>query len=357
MQIMTLCGKLSRVEWSGTLFYNVEGEFGEPGFAIEARELYLLDIGSAAYTEYETNDPEFYQFLMQRADLREMRMGHIHSHNTMGSFFSGTDDDELIENSEFHNYYFSLIVNNENEMVAKIAFRAQVDSETKSSVKFKGTNGQIKEKQVTSTNQTTYVYAYKCEIEVPEIVRTTMSALERQEEKEQARKEAERKTKYGSYNSSPYQGPVYSGRLLGDEEEVIRLPQELEEEVTETRKEKKGGGVWSRKRASRPLNRKSVDFLIKLIKMDKNGEGKIEETLEEVVNEMWRAHNAEEYFGKVSGKLPFLYLEVFPEDSLLANMDDTLLDCLDVLDLYADKYPNFTERMNDVFNKHLTPML
>jgi hypothetical protein len=66
---MTLCQQISRLEWSGTLFYTVTGEFGDPDFAIRAEELYLLDIGSAAYTEYETGDPDFIQFMMQRADL------------------------------------------------------------------------------------------------------------------------------------------------------------------------------------------------------------------------------------------------------------------------------------------------
>jgi len=360
---MTLCGRLPRVEWSGTLFYSVTGEFGEPDFAITAEELYLQDIGSATYTEYETGDPDFIQFLMQRSDLRVMRQGHIHSHNSMGSFFSGTDDDELIENSEFHNYYFSLIVNNKNEMVGKVAFRAQVDSETKASMIFKGTDGQPKEKHMTTKNQTTYVYAYNCDMEVPEVVNQIEQALEKQEEKDEARREANRKSTYGSYGTS-YNTSTYNGRLFGGPEEeeetpVINMPSEFgdssEEEIPETRAEKKGGIAWRRKRASRPLNRKSVDFLIKLLKMDKGANGKIEETLEEVVGDIWRDKKNDEYFAEISDKLPYLYMEVFPNDQKLDGIDDTIYDCLDLLDLYEDKYPNFTERMIDVFTKYLTP--
>lgn len=365
MQIMTLCGRLPRVEWSGTLFYDVQGEFGEPGFSIEAKELYLQDIGTSSYTEYETNDPEFYQVLMQRPELRTMRMGHIHSHNTMGSFFSGTDDDELIENSEFHNYYFSLIVNNENEMVAKVAFRAEVESETVANIKFKGTDGQIKERHTTNKTQTTHVYAYGCEIEVPGVVSETIVALEKQEEKEQARKMAQRQSKGGIYGSySSYQTPTYNGRLFGDEpeEEVVRVPNESTEpedqgepeEVVETRSEKKRGGKW-RTRPGRPLNRKSVDFLVKLIKLDKDANGMIEESLEEVVRDVWRKHEAEQYFEDVSNKFPFLYMDVFPEDHKLDEADDIIMDCIEILDLYSDKYPNFTERMNEILTKHLTP--
>jgi hypothetical protein len=39
---------------------------------------------------------------------------------------NGTDMEELDDNTEFHNYYLSLIVNNKREMVAKVAFRGDV---------------------------------------------------------------------------------------------------------------------------------------------------------------------------------------------------------------------------------------
>lgn len=49
--------------------------------------------------------------------------------HSMQTFFSGTDTDEINENSEFHNYYLSLIVNNFMDRVAKIAFRGEIPTQ------------------------------------------------------------------------------------------------------------------------------------------------------------------------------------------------------------------------------------
>lgn len=46
----------------------------------------------------------------------------IHSHNTFGVFFSGTDMEELEDNAPCYNFYLSLIVNNALDFEAKIAF-------------------------------------------------------------------------------------------------------------------------------------------------------------------------------------------------------------------------------------------
>jgi hypothetical protein len=82
-QIYFLCSKISRLEWSGVLFYNTFGEFGSDNFKVIAEELYPLDIGTGTYTEYETGDPDFIKFMMDNPHILEMRKGHIHSHNTM----------------------------------------------------------------------------------------------------------------------------------------------------------------------------------------------------------------------------------------------------------------------------------
>ena len=61
-------------------------------------------------------------------DVRsQWKVGHIHSHNVMRVFFSGTDMDELHDNAPSHNFYVSLIVNNLltlyiNESVLKESF-------------------------------------------------------------------------------------------------------------------------------------------------------------------------------------------------------------------------------------------
>lgn len=82
--------------------------------------------GTQAYTEYSF-DEAVADFIMDKTEenpeFMTYKIGHIHSHNSMGVFFSGTDMDELFDNCVNHNFYLSLIVNNYMEMIAKLVYR------------------------------------------------------------------------------------------------------------------------------------------------------------------------------------------------------------------------------------------
>ena len=122
-QIQHLCRMIPKVEWSGVLFYTTEGSIKSPkDFKITLKTILPLDMGSSAYTEY-TLDDRFLNFLEQDFEERcTWKVGHIHSHNIMGVFFSGTDMAELNDNAPSHNFYLSLIVNNFMDFTAKVAF-------------------------------------------------------------------------------------------------------------------------------------------------------------------------------------------------------------------------------------------
>tara|TARA_R110002050_G_scaffold57833_5_gene130066 strand:+ start:423 stop:1508 length:1086 start_codon:yes stop_codon:yes gene_type:complete len=155
-----LCQKISAVEWSGVLFYTVEGSIKDPeNMVITMRNILPLDKGTSGYTEYVLDD-RLTNFLMDNPDHLGYKIGHIHSHNTMAVFFSGTDMDELTENSEAHNYYFSFIVNNKMEMTAKVG--QMVTSESKSYVKALDDNG---EEYISESLETSkHVITYDCKI-------------------------------------------------------------------------------------------------------------------------------------------------------------------------------------------------
>ena len=126
-QIRRLCSKFPTQEWSGPLFFSVkEGSIMDvESLVIEALDLFPADLGSGSYTEYDNMDrvnAKLYshQEYMDDKDLLEASIGHIHSHNSMSSFFSGTDDTELVSHAKNHDYYLSLIVNNNMQCVAKI---------------------------------------------------------------------------------------------------------------------------------------------------------------------------------------------------------------------------------------------
>lgn len=128
-KIQYLCYMIPKVEWSGILFYAIEGDIIDPeNFKITLKDILPMDMGSSAYTEYEL-DHRYVDYLMDNPEALDWKMGHIHSHNTMNVFFSGTDMLELHDNSPNHNYYLSLIVNNFNDFCAKLSYVAETEIE------------------------------------------------------------------------------------------------------------------------------------------------------------------------------------------------------------------------------------
>jgi len=131
-QIQYLCKLISKVEWSGALFYTTEGSIEKPEtFKITLKTILPLDMGSQAYTEYNL-DERFMDFIEEDFEERcTWKLGHIHSHNSMAVFFSGTDMAELNDNAPAHNFYLSLIVNNAMDFLAKVAFIGEAKKDIK----------------------------------------------------------------------------------------------------------------------------------------------------------------------------------------------------------------------------------
>lgn len=112
------------------LFYSLEGDLQHPETVnIVAHHLHPLDVGSATFTEYDF-DGEVANYLVEHPELMGYTYGHIHSHQNMGVFFSGTDDDALRESAPAHDYFLSLIVNNRMDTCAKLAFMGEADKST-----------------------------------------------------------------------------------------------------------------------------------------------------------------------------------------------------------------------------------
>lgn len=127
-KVQFLCKQCPEKEWSGSLIYKVEGTIAEPeNMIITPIDIFLMDIGSKAYTEYDT-DKEVVDFIVKNNYL-EYNQGKIHSHNSFGVFHSGTDIKDLEENSDKFNYYASMIVNNAMDMEMKISFIAKIETE------------------------------------------------------------------------------------------------------------------------------------------------------------------------------------------------------------------------------------
>lgn len=169
-QIQYLCKKIPKVEWSGALFYTTEGSIEKPEtFKIILKTILPLDMGSSAYTEYNLDD-RFIDFIEEDFEERcNWKLGHVHSHNVMGVFFSGTDMAELNDNAPSHNFYLSLIVNNYMEFLAKVAFIGEAKKDIKEvPYTAKNVNGEdyIIERQDFEVN-TQKLFIYNCDILTP----------------------------------------------------------------------------------------------------------------------------------------------------------------------------------------------
>lgn len=123
-KIRHLCQKVPNLEWSGTLFYTHEGSMEDNSLVITCKDIFVMDIGSAAYTEFDMS-PEVISYMCDKPELLDMQMGLIHSHNNMSTFFSGTDTATLKEEGRDRNHFVSLIVNNAGTYTAAITRRVK----------------------------------------------------------------------------------------------------------------------------------------------------------------------------------------------------------------------------------------
>lgn len=122
---------------------------------LHAEDIIPMDKGSEGATEYEYNKKSMFDtskfddkhidyidaMCDEHPEVLEWKVGHIHSHNNMGVFFSGVDIKELEDNAKSHNFYLSLVVNNKMETVAKVISYAEAKHIFEGSFKAKDENG------------------------------------------------------------------------------------------------------------------------------------------------------------------------------------------------------------------------
>lgn len=122
--IRKFCAKAPDNEWSGTLFYEFEGDFDSDSFKIICRDFFLMDLGSSAYTEF-IEDGTAIDYMVQHPELLSCQMGLTHSHDRMPTFFSNTDISTLQKEGTDRNNFVSLIVNNDGTYSAAITRKVE----------------------------------------------------------------------------------------------------------------------------------------------------------------------------------------------------------------------------------------
>jgi len=118
------------LEWSGVIFYSVDGSLEDPkNMSCLVHGFYLMDLGTSGFTKFDLNSnmPDIY---MNNPEIleNEWTMGLMHSHHSMPTFFSGEDTRVLHTNAEFYTQFLSLIVNVEGTYKAKISTVVEVSN-------------------------------------------------------------------------------------------------------------------------------------------------------------------------------------------------------------------------------------
>lgn len=257
-----LCKKINTVEWSGILLYSFEGTLEQPeNLVITLQDIILMDKGSGAYTEYQYNqngrDP-YIDYREKYPERKEWRIGHIHSHNNMGVFFSGTDNDELKENSSAHVFYLSLIVNNNMDACAKIAYQAYLpEEELKRDLVAKNEKDQLfTVKTLTINLKKRILCVYDCEIDFPPKRQVELDSffLENVEEVMNLSKK--------SSTGTMYLGRSYTYPYMNEREDVpFTEPSYQQPSIKYTGDEKISSNVS--KIFNSPQGKTSIDFLNK----------------------------------------------------------------------------------------------
>lgn len=216
-KIRFACQKVWNTEWSGTLFFTHEGSFENDDLVIRCVDIYIMDIGTQAYTEFDMN-PDVIAYMCENPELLDCQMGLIHSHNNMSTFFSGTDTATLKEEGRDRNNFVSLIVNNAGTYTAAITRRIK-SKQVKESVSFEffGDGEKHDTKEYTSDADEIEWFYLKIEKEgehysFPDMA-SRLEEIKKRKEKEAKRREREKAKGFngiaGGY-SNPYKGTAYS---------------------------------------------------------------------------------------------------------------------------------------------------
>ena len=228
-KIRYICQQIWKDEWSGTLFYKPEGRFEDGTLAIRCVDIYVMDIGTAAYTEFDMS-PDVISYMTDNPELLDCQMGLLHSHNNMSTFFSGTDTATLKEEGMDRNHFVSLIVNNEGTYTAAITRKVKATKTITENFSYPTFEDEAVEDTKTYTIESEEIEWFYLKIEFERSESSFQEGLK-------ARLEEIKKAKAEKARQLPSKQPAYIGgygNWKGGESQQGTLFPELDKKVTQS---------------------------------------------------------------------------------------------------------------------------
>ena len=127
-KIRYLIRKYPHTEWSGVLFYTHTGSFEDNNLEIHCEDIYPMDLGTTGWTEFKMSE-DVTAYIADNLDLFDCETGLVHSHHSMGAFFSGQDTKTLNIEGNDTNCFVSLIVDTKGTYVAAITRKVKEKKE------------------------------------------------------------------------------------------------------------------------------------------------------------------------------------------------------------------------------------
>ena len=168
-KIRLLLDNIRNIEWSGVLFYDVEGSFEDGSLKVICKDILPMDIGNATYTEWNMN-ADVVSYIVDHPELVGSYQGLCHSHHAMSTFFSSTDTNTLKEEGSDVNHFVSLIVNNVGTYNAAITRKVDIKNDIYSVYTYKSFGDVAVEGKSDYTECKTCIEYFYLDIEVEQSV-------------------------------------------------------------------------------------------------------------------------------------------------------------------------------------------
>jgi hypothetical protein len=307
-----LHSQIRNKEWSGILFCEVGGSISDPNnLVFTGKDIFLMDIGSAAYTEYTFNE-ELMDAYDANPELMDLKICQIHTHHSMSAFFSGTDIEGLEDNIPHHNYFLSLIVNYAGNYIAKVASRAT----TIQTISVPGDNGEM--------------------ITLPSLEGEGMALMDVKIQYETPITDAFFQQRYKTLQEKENKKlpAVYKGKgNAADKESKYEIDWKRVNEVAETS----------------GFDATEVEqFLVSLLTLDVKSQVKLDDVIKSIENKF--SSDPGSYAYSVVGQLKEYYLAIY-EDNELIFLPEMIADSIMMLANFNGKV---TQKVKTLLDKELT---